>query len=243
MLRSALVDKALLQALIYSLLLHLILFGTFRIRLNDYKETATEMRPLSVAIDVPDEFGVAVEKAAPYDTSSLVTSTFDEDEYKAMHLSMQHPVKLEPTYHPPEASNTLSAYTDKDIIDLAGNFTYAPKAYPLQLKLSSQLKALTLVEDGSSLFRKKAPHEDLSHLALAANHFPIEYTVTVSGPTGTITTLKRPNVLLDKELQLVADRIIKCIRFEPFSQKSVTGTITLVFCTSGQELKSYLSHD
>ncbi len=234
-------DKALLQALIYSLSLHLVLFGTFRIRLNDYQELTPEMPPLNVAID-DVELVASVEKTTSYDPESLVACNFDDDEYKALHILQTHkPVKMR-EYAPPYPTNELTAYSEKDIIDLTRSFTYAPKVYPLQLKLSSELKGLTLVEDGSCLFREKGPNEDLSHLVLASNHFPIDYSVTISGLTGTVVHLERSKMFLDRELQSVADRIIKNIQFEPFSQKSQAGTITLIFCTTGEDIKKYL-HD
>ncbi|MCE5293918.1 MAG: hypothetical protein LLF94_04835 [Chlamydiales bacterium] len=232
-------DKALLQALFYSLLFHLVLFGTFRIRFNDYQENTPQMLPLNVAIDAEPITEAKVIDAEDVSHKTFL-ATIPESEYKAMNLALLNPpskYELETTHLPP---NSLTAFSDADIADLAPKSTWAAKMYPLQLKLSHDLKKLTLLEDGSKNFRDKGPYESLGRFALTSNHLPIEYKVTVDGATGHIIRHEREQVLLDKRLQACADKLIDEITFEPFSENQITGRITLVFCCSGDEIKGFL---
>lgn len=229
--RTGFLDKALLQALLWSLVFHLALFGSFRIRLNDYQESSPQMLPLDVAIDADyDATNVATAvDIQDIDNDALLTMNLDGQEYKAILLQTipknQHMAYAE--------HNTPQMPTD--------TLSWAPRMYPLQLKLSPQLKALGLIDDGSGLFRKKGPHDTLGRFVLAANHLPIEYKVTVNPKTGRIEYAEKEHILLDKRLQAVADRIISQMQFHTFSEKSVTGSITLIFCCTGDEIKSLMN--
>lgn len=229
--RSPFFDRALLQALFWSLIFHLALFSSFRIRLNDYQESSPQMLPLDVAIDA-DKFDEAKIVATTVDSqlanpSDLFCSNIDPEEYKAMNLALL-----------PTAESRVN---DDDIASQSAPLIWAPKMYPLQLKLSPQLKDLALLDDGSSLFRKKSPYDTLGRFVLTSNHLPIEYKVYVNGLTGRIDRAEREQVLLDKRLQAIGDRLISQVKFKPFSEKNVTGSITLIFCCTGDEIKSLMN--
>lgn len=227
--RTTFLDKALLQALVYSLLIHLVLFGSFKIRLNDFQESSPQMLPIDVALDA-DKIDVAhavthTQEGEGLDPSTLFISALDPDEYKSMNLAL------------------LPSREDKDeaILDLPSKLAWTPKMYPLQLKLSSPLKALVLIDDGSGLFREKGPNDSIGRFALAANHLPIEYKVSINGITGSVERAEKDQVLLDKRLQSTADSIISHIRFKPFSEKRIAGSITLIFCCTGDEIVSLMN--
>ncbi len=232
--KSPFLDRALFQALFWSLIIHLVLFATFRIRLNDFLDTKIEMKPLNVAIEPEraDEANTTldIQNRDSYDPLTLVTLQLDPDECKMMHLA-QNPV----------ASETEIAFSDDDLSELTPELSYTPTMYPLQLKLSSELKALSLINDGSSLFKEKGQKDRLGPFMLAANHLSIDYTVTIDGKSGRVIRSDRSQVLLDKKLQQVADKIVNMIAFKPFSEKSRTGRITIVFCCTGDEIKSFMN--
>jgi hypothetical protein len=225
--QQGILDRGLLQALIYSLVFHLVIFGAFRIRLSDYQDYTREMQPLHVAIDseIPSYTTVG-EQSDTQTTHGLFTENLDDKELMALRLS--------------QIENPIQTVSSEEISALAPALTFTPIMYPLQLKLSSELKNLTLQDDGSKLFRKKGPYDTLGSLLLASNHFPIDYQVDVDGKTGKITKAVRSEVLLDKKLQAVADKLIYRITFAPFSEKTKSGKITLTFCCSGDEVKSLL---
>lgn len=227
--RTTFLDKALLQALVYSLLFHLLLFGSFRIRLNDYQESTPQMRPIDVGIDTEksDRAQTVINAldTEQIDPSALFISNLDTQEYWAMNLALLNkPVD-----------------TEDEILEPPTKLAWTPRMYPLQLKLSAQLKALELTDDGSSLFREKGPYDSIGRFALAANHLPIEYKVRINGVTGRIESAEKDQVLLDKRLQSVADQIINHIQFKPFSEKCLAGRITLIFCCTGDEIKSLMN--
>lgn len=210
-------DKALLQALIWSLALHVVVLGTFKIRLNDFSEYTPQMQAVDVAVEQDDSIQVTASQE-PQDKSLLFLATIDpKDTLPPTKKVIQNlPVSASPKW-----SYTL---------------------YPLEFKLSSELKSLTLLDDGSCLFRKNGPRDTLAKLALTAHHLPIEYKVSVNGQTGKIVAQERQQVLLDKKLQVIGDELMKHVRFKPCQKEQITGTITLVFCCSGDEIGAYL-HD
>lgn len=227
--RTSFLDKALLQALLYSLLIHLVLFGSFRIRLNDFQDSTPQMLPIDVAIDADKIDAIQTETNAldlqQIDSKSLFISNLDPDEYRAINLALV----------------SQPADSTEDMLDRTSKLAWTPRMYPLQLKLSPQLKALELTDDGSSLFREKGPYDSIGRFALAPNHLPIEYKVRINGMTGCVEGAEKDQVLLDKRLQSVADLIISHIRFKPFSEKQIAGRITLIFCCSGDEIKSLMN--
>lgn len=236
--KTAFFDRALLQALFWSLIFHLALFSSFRIRLNDFQESSPQMLPLDVAIDA-DRFDEATTITTTVDNlladaGVQFCSRLDPEEYKAMNLAL-----LE--QNNPHMHTSADLLSDEDIVSQSALLVWAPKMYPLQLKLSPQLKELTLLDDGSSLFRKKGPHDTLGHFVFTSTHLPIEYKVYVNGLTGRIDKAEREQVLLDKRLQAIGDRLIGNVQFMPFSEKSVTGSITLIFCCTGDEIKSLMN--
>ncbi|MBS0634495.1 MAG: hypothetical protein JSR37_03430 [Verrucomicrobia bacterium] len=218
-------DRPLLQALIYSLIFHLMLFGTFRIRLSDFQDHTPQMRPLDVAID-SEKIEVSNDQEIPADKSALFLANLDPEEHMKMNIAL---LQDDPD-------------SDEDALQrVSPKLTWAPKMYPLKLKVSNSLKTLTLVDDGSSLFREKRANETLARFVLAAHHFTIEYNVFVDGATGDIMRFERKDELLDKRLQAVADRIITQIKFLPFREKQRNGNITLSFCCTGEEIKGFLN--
>jgi len=220
---SSFLDKALLQALIYSLMAHIVLFGTFKIRLNDYQETAQEMTPVDVAIDFEEPATEAgVFEGPQVDTSDLFFTN-----------SIAYLPELDP-------SAPIDAFSDEELVEQEPKERSRIKMYPLQLKLSQSLKNLELLDDGSSLFRNKEPYETMSIFTLAPHHFAIDYKLYVQGLTGTLERFERKGELLDKRLQAVADKIVNKIRFCPYSEKSITGSITLTFFCTGDDIKGYL---
>lgn len=241
--RSSFLDKALLQALIWSFVFHLVLFGTFRIRYNSFLDSSPPLKPIAVAIDpelTSDTFAITAlaDIDESLDNASAFFHTVDENEWKMSCIqNLLPPTSNNCSYLP---SPTLSHLSQDDVSMLAKEITYAPIVYPLQLKLSRSLKNLYLVDDGSALFKTKGPYDDLGRYALSTKLSPIDYKVKVDGKTGTIVGWQRTYELLDKELQKVADTLITKIRFAPFSHKSQRGTITMSFCCSGEEIGELL---
>ncbi len=223
--RVGFLDKALLQALIYSLILHVVLFCTFKIKLNDYQEHAHEMAPIDVAIDFEEPHSM---------TQAHLQDAFDPNDLYFTHLKTT-------TLPPIEARAPIDIFTDDDLIALEPKEPESAKMYPLQLKLSQPLKKCMLIEDGSSLFRNKEPYETMSIFTLATHHFSIEYKVYVDGFTGKLERFEKKCELLDKKLQAVADQIMAKIQFAPCTEKSITGSITLKFSCTGDEIKSFLN--
>lgn len=214
-----------MQALIYSLVFHLMLFGTFRIRLSDFQEYTPQMHPLDVAIDSEKTEVDNTNTSQHVDKSALFLANLDADEHTQINLALLQ---------------DDSDFDDEALKELVPKLEWSPKMYPLKLKLSNSFKDLILVDDASSLFRNKKPQETLARFVLAPHHFTIEYKVSVDGSSGHIINRVRKEELLDKRLQTVADRIIGTIKFLPFNEKERSGSITITFCCTGDEITKYM---
>jgi len=242
--RSSFFDRALLQALLWSFLFHLLLFGTFRIRYDSFIDTTPAMHPINVAIEhEPQEPmpGVsAIDDSGPIDPAALFLHSLDMADWKASCLEKLAPraTSLQGDLATPRL--TSCALTQEELATSQKSIAYAPILYPLHLSCSRSLRSLEITEDGSSLFRSKTLHDDLGRLTLSKQSYPIEYKVKIEGATGMIIHWERKYELLDKELQKVADRLISKITFAPFAKRSAKGSITLTFCCNGEEIQELL---
>lgn len=243
--RSAFLDRTLLQALFWSLIFHLMLFSVFRIRLYDFKQEGQPIAPINVSLE-QEEHGPITEVTSHdlIDIQGLLSQNIDKDEWLQMAFEQSMAPEMESQGAPRQEKDLIPRYANAlsttDIASMLKKPNFSPKVYPLHLKLSKPLKKLTLIEDGSCLFREKLASDDTKRIALSNKRLPIEYTVTVMGATGRLENVFRKYELLDKELQECADLIIKKIQFAPFSLESVTGTLTLSFVLDGSEVKALM---
>lgn len=240
--RSSFFDRALLQALLWSFLFHLLLFGTFRIRLNSFNDNSPSMAPIAVAIEHEPQEAVTSVAALHQDqetieSQGLFTQSLDPTVWQAACID-----KLASRTSLAHATSSFLFHgsNEEDLLNVQKEVTYTPTLYPLQISCSRSLRALTIVDDGSSLFRTKGPKDDLGKLYLSKQSYPIEYKVKIEGATGKVVRWERKYELLDKELQKVADRLINIIRFAPFNKRSAKGSLTLTFCATSEEIAELL---
>jgi hypothetical protein len=205
-------NRILLQALIYSLLIHAVLVLCFRIRLFDFRSEPVAFTPAKLFVD--DE---------PVASASIIQEK----------LKTAPTVFLdELTEHTEESRSQIQALFVQDI-------AFPDQGYPLRIKCSPSLKPLLLIEDGSHLFKHMtSPHQQEVSL-LSCRKFTIEYSVDVDGTTGKLSSWSRTRELLDKELQQIADKIVSELRFAPH-KKSLSGKLWINFYCSGEELQDYL---
>lgn len=239
--RSSFFDRALLQALLWSFLFHLLLFGTFRIRLNTFNDNSPTMAPIAVAIEhEPQEAVTSVaalhQEQEAIESQGLFTQSVESAVWQAACIdNIASRASKSPT-----SSFLFHGSNDEDLLNVQKEVAYAPTLYPLQLSCSRSLRALAIVDDGSNLFRTKGPKDDLGKLYLSKQSYPIEYKVKIEGATGKVVRWERKYELLDKDLQKIADRLINVIRFAPFSKRSAKGSLTLTFCATSEEIQELL---
>lgn len=227
-------DRPLQRALLYSFLFHALLFGLFRIQYSgpdDHEEIA--LAPIQVAVEEAPELHAAiaeVEETAkkerlPLDRELLQTLAHMNEERAAFELL---------------ADQREFRYDFREVPKAHEAVDWSERLYPLHLKFSRALQKLTLMEDGSELFCFKTDGRLGGPFEQALLHYPIAYQITVSGTTGKIIRSSRRKELLDKKLQLLADRLVEKIAFRPFEAKEIEGRLTIIFHASGNDVEAIL---
>lgn len=243
--KGLLFDRPFKQALIYSFLFHLLVFGLIRVKFIAIYEPTAQLQPVEVAIDA--------ERDEPNGEAVTVTGLEGQNEEEHFAPVVVH---YPQEFHPQNLNSqvngrqdiALSEYPmDKRIEEsVADSFSqkigYPLHFYPLKIECTSSLSKLTVVEDGSQLFKEKNNYSVQRVAKLPIIFFTIEYSAKVSGMSGKIIESKRKKELWDKKLQACADKIIQVMRFAPSNKKTIRGKILITFECSGDEIEEYL-HD
>jgi hypothetical protein len=229
-------NRAFLRYMAYSLLFHLSIFGLFQVKFVQFFGPEAPFRPCSLLLAA--EEGKAEENC----TGALQVATYSfEDktleEFPLTKISVDDKIisLLLSDFRPPIAN------LDKTL-EIAQGLTLDMEEpyYPLKIHLAKSLKDLVIVEDGSSLFRPKDPLFSSSSLNFATSTYTINYSIKIDGKSGKIASASRKHELLDKDLQVCADKLIKEIRFAPCGEGIKRGKIKLIFLCSGDSIKGYL---
>jgi hypothetical protein len=221
------------QALTYSLVFHLLLFCFFRIKFMLPQDEAPAFRPVSLAVDMREFMQMTVADLQAEEMRSFPYQTELLNSFESFFPSSQEQA-------PKTMCGSDLPYIKHLVTTQEMHPLFTERFYPLKIELSKGLQELRIVEDGSSLFRKKIEPAHLSHLLLTTSPLRIRYSIRVHGATGKIIECSRKHELLDKKLQQYADLLIHSISFAPFQELSLTGKLDLVFQCSGDELRSYL---
>ena len=238
------------RAFCISFIIHIAVFGVFRVKFLEIHEVNNAFEPIEVAIHEDEIQKNSVAQVAPHE---------EEDVYPMFlpKASLQNQV---PEFHSDDDKELVSFLLNHSYIsdpmkyangeDLASSIfqnleneklVFSPRYYPLKVRLSPSLEVLKIVEDGLSLFREKKGDEKKINQKLNSSQYNITYGVKISGATGKIVEWTHKSLLRDKKLQSYADVIIQHIVFAPFSKKHIKGKIELSFECTGQELMYYLS--
>jgi hypothetical protein len=241
--KSRTLDIRFWRSLFYSLLFHVIVFGSIRIEYLRIHESTIPLVPVEVAIDnAPEEMVIAdtgdlenarqkkfIHLAAHYSEVPYIKKTNEFDLAAQLQALQNSPLIL-----------SQAATHHESPLPAAPPSSYPEKCYPMRIELTSGLQELQLVRDGSILFRQKKTTDMLSKLKLTTRPLFIDYEVRVCGNSGKIIGWKRTHELLDKKLQELADRIIQEIGFGKQAPDTQTGVIRLIFECSGVEIEQYL---
>jgi|GEM_PF-6506800 len=228
--KNPLRDRAFQRAIFYSLLFHALVFGLFRVKFIDHSEGVAKTSSLAVSIEMEPEQELPVTK-----THEFLAPSADLTKFPGVSSNWDDLIcneLFEKTHLAPIAEIRLSD-------DMA-----APKAgkdpfFPLRIRSAKKIKALHLIEDGSSLFKEKSIDESAA-FSYPLYTYSITYTVKIAGQSGKIVEWFRRGELLDKTLQECADKIIETIRFAPTQEAEIKGHIWLEFLCNGEELERYL---
>jgi hypothetical protein len=232
--RSSFFDNALVRALLFSTGVHLVLLCGIRIKMFEFTESVP-LRPINVAIE--SENGEGAEALVDVSQNRMQPLAFSKalDNPSWIDLCLKPKNELQVSEH--ITTTVQSTLTDTKLTSTIVPLNYRVRLYPLQIKCSSNLKVLKLIDDGSSLFKEQHPS---NIYPFTSSHYPIEYNVQVAGSTGKIVSFNPKKELIDKELQEVADRLMQRLSFAPREDKLYTGSISLHFCCSGEKIGEYL---
>jgi hypothetical protein len=249
--RSTLFDRALQRAFLYSVLFHALVFGLFRIKFLELPLTSSALNPVEVALDAekPDESMQETVAVAP--TEERPTAPRDEQALLSIPIDrfgLTNTFLFQTAATPP--STTVLSDNETQVLSLlahdkqeAKEIPFTERLYPLRLQISGDAASLSIIEDGSILFKERAAKHKTTLFKLATNTFPIEYRIVVSSESGTIIQWSRKKELLDKQLQNCADKLIHMIRFAPRpwpGKKAIRGKLWIIFACTGHELREYL---
>jgi hypothetical protein len=249
--KSPLFDRTLTLALLCSILVHLVLFGIFRIKMTDIGEPLALLDPIEVAL---------VTEKLDKEQELPLTEVVSENEALAPKARITDLVRA--CNHIPLPTVTFrpaqEIYVPERDVDHSNGYQQASQlteqvlkthiqkfpcqlhVYPLTLQLSPSLKKLTLMEDGMQFFIPKQPGFSSGYF-MTQTPIPIEYQVKIDGASGKITSWQRHGQLIDKVLQSCADLIIKAIRFAPTEAKMIEGKIAIIFACNGDSLQEWLT--
>ena len=233
-----------------SLLIHLIMLLGFQIRTQFFGETSTTPTP-TVFLD-SEEGTIAL----------LGTSKRSDDDPRFLltrHLHLTDDV-VASTAHAVSRAQTLP--TDRlspstmplpPIHTLPWGFSdecapsrYAYRVYPLRISLHEDLRSLQLSDDGSRLFRKVTPDSIFITPSFSETHPTVEFSIEVSTSTGQVTKASCIRELFDKRLQVVAQRVVKAICFEPLDHPTaptIAGVIALRFSGTYDSISPFLEEE
>lgn len=226
-------DRPLLRALLYSLLLHSVVLGLFRIKSINIYEIPTPAIEVSILTDKSEEGTALVDSTAHASSkrpffqraSDIKPSTFPLPENAS--LTAANFIDTYCLAVPKKTPVANGNYVPFDTLPLPPSFN--ERFYPVQLSFSSSLKSHPLLQDGSSLFKENIDKKTLPPITSSK----IEYSVTVDAKTGLLTAWKRKQTLSNKKTEHIADAIIQSLQFEPTEGKEYSGKIWLQFtCTS-----------
>src|SRR5205085_412353 len=111
---SSFLDRPLLQALLWSFLFHLLLFGGFRIRFANFIDSSPQMAPIAVSLEQEVEGGgiTLIAEQDPIESkATLFTQSLDESEWLSASLD-----KLSSRIPTPKITlPTFTALTDDEL--------------------------------------------------------------------------------------------------------------------------------
>ncbi|MDB6080818.1 MAG: hypothetical protein JWO53_90 [Chlamydiia bacterium] len=228
--KTSLFDRPLQRALLYSFLFHGLIFGVFRVKFFDLPEPATTFHPVEVAIEENQEQEKSLVAVAEESKEENLIAPINRENLNFLQTTLDYEELL-----------ADAQFLKKQAPDITTRFTsekleFQEPYYPLKIHLTKALSCMKLIEDGSSLFKKRESH------SMRYASYPIEYTIKVSSKTGTVVTWKRKKELIDKKLQAQADRLIQELRFSASSSSDslVGGKVVIVFTCTGDELERML---
>lgn len=231
----SIIDGAFLKALLWSTIFHLVVLCSFRIKMFDIPESSP-VYPIAVSLenDPQDSHETFVQidsdSSSQLFTDYLKEHTLHEEVYEKILYALLD--RSNSGFSPPPTLSILPTAIATPI-----DFEFQNVVYPLKIKLSNNLKACHIVDDGMRLFDEKKTKEFLPH---TRPHYTIKYRVSIDGTTGKIASYRRSRELLDKSLQTVADRMLDVLVFWTPAQRKYTGELTLTFYCNGEEIVELL---
>lgn len=120
---------------------------------------------------------------------------------------------------------------------------HVSRVYPLKITLHQKLRSLELIEDGSSLFRRSSFETVLCTPSFSEIQPKVEFSVEVLLSTGAIIQTTCLRELTDKQLQRLAQHLVKRFRFRPSAdnpQKTISGIISLQFAGTFDTMSNLL---
>jgi hypothetical protein len=247
--RASFLDKALWYAIFWSALVHLVLFGLFRIKVTDASTHAVLLDPIEVAL-VSDKLEREVYHTEVRPETSTPISKMPITELAGAYATLPIPsvpaTPLQALAIPEQDidhTHALQAMAPHTHEAMQACFQALPSQvqyYPLSLQLSKSLQDRALLDDGVHLFLPKKRGFPSSYF-LSQPSISTEYRVQVDGQSGKVTSWQRRGELLDKALQSVAERLIRTLRFAPVEIRRTEGTILVTFHCTGDALQEWLA--
>ncbi len=243
------IESRFLQAIGYSFLLHIAVCGIFRIKSLPLEEAKiTNAIEVSILSEKGDEEGEPLSSAL---AETIEASSNKKPFFDAALLTASNKALLPEQPFLDQAACTevalfpsqkkvflVQPYFQKASPTLAVPISWKERFYPLDITFSSSLSSLTLIEDGSSLFKEKNSKPFfLVHIAKIPK---IEYRIVVSGKTGKIESWTRKKELLDKKFQYYIDLLVQTLRFAPSKEESYEGKLWIEFACTGEEIETFL---
>ncbi len=240
-------EPVFLRFLLVSFAIHLGLFGFVRMRMTQISDDIKPTIPIEVAIDQSFKSSEnKVDVISPLHTNIPFQAFFSEPNYvdlwlekeKAMQVPIMHLYDL---YNTNEPFFYIVGQSQEKFDDYAVDFSVneEKKLFPIKIDTTGALRDLTIIEDGSKLFRSENPNASRA-VFLKPYEQSIDYDVVVKGKSGKISSFTRKKELLDKNLLSLSDAILKEMRFIKNKRAIVTGSVTITFLCHSDDMKKLL---
>ena len=242
--------RALVRALVYSLLAHIVLISVIKIRLlNVHGETGSTI-PIEVALDQDEEASSilptkTVDAHDSFAMKELFLDCYEAPEEK-MNLvgydKMQLAFSLEPAIEKGQPYVfEIPASLEHEV--LLASLPPLPKisSPPFKLHFSNELNRFTMISDGSSIFAEDKKFEKSN--ADDANTL-IEFDIDFDRASGTITSWTMKETSGDSRLDGFASKILEEVRFLPQTvedeYESIQGTCQIEFCAPYEDIQKLI---
>lgn len=230
----------LVRALIWSALFHLCLLCAFRVKMSYFHTTESPLTSVAVAIEEDALPATTTTIENEQQMTQLIANLDNSDWDEIRETTSEWPRDHIKASHQPKIHSCGNIISETAITFLPESFSHQSTLYPLRIKTSPNLKKLKILTDGSSLFKQTENSEKLHQLLMSSSRFRVQYTVNINGKNGRITKWNRESHLIDPAVQSCADMVIERLCFAPFGDKTMQGTLYLVFYCDGQELQQFL---